>query len=370
MKRNLGGVDYTDEAALYCGADYPAGEKEDAFDSEILLTTTQELEEGTKQQISKQELEAKLIADRIRKMVGKEEVVDEETGEFRKVRYGDIVILLRSLSEWADLFAEVLNANGIPAHTVSRTGYFSTLEIRTVLNYLRILDNPRQDIPLAAVLKSPMAGLSDEQLARLRLLAEDKPYHQCVKMFLEAEEELTEKESTADEDMRAKLKRFSETYKKLRRQTMDIPMHELLQKVLKETGYARYASALPAGRQRLANLHMLSEKAIAYEKTSYRGLYHFIRYIDELQKYDVDFGEAELVGENEDAVNIMSIHKSKGLEFPVCFVSGMGKSFNKQDSRSKMILHPNLGVGLDIIEEDRRIKVPAFFKKVIARRQN
>lgn len=367
MKRNLGGVDYTDEAALYCGADYPAGEKEDAFDSEILLTTTQELEEGTKQQISKQELEAKLIADRIRKMVGKEEVVDEETGEFRKVRYGDIVILLRSLSEWADLFAEVLNANGIPAHTVSRTGYFSTLEIRTVLNYLRILDNPRQDIPLAAVLKSPMAGLSDEQLARLRLLAEDKPYHQCVKMFLEAEEELTEKESTADEDMRAKLKRFSETYKKLRRQTMDIPMHELLQKVLKETGYARYASALPAGRQRLANLHMLSEKAIAYEKTSYRGLYHFIRYIDELQKYDVDFGEAELVGENEDAVNIMSIHKSKGLEFPVCFVSGMGKSFNKQDSRSKMILHPNLGVGLDIIEEDRRIKVPAFFKKVIAR---
>ncbi len=367
MKRNLGGVDYTDEAALYCGADYPAGEKEDAFDSEILLTTTQELEEGTKQQISKQELEAKLIADRIRKMVGKEEVVDEETGEFRKVHYGDIVILLRSLSEWADLFAEVLNANGIPAHTVSRTGYFSTLEIRTVLNYLRILDNPRQDIPLAAVLKSPMAGLSDEQLARLRLLAEDKPYHQCVKMFLEAEEELTEKESTADEDMRAKLKRFSETYKKLRRQTMDIPMHELLQKVLKETGYARYASALPAGRQRLANLHMLSEKAIAYEKTSYRGLYHFIRYIDELQKYDVDFGEAELVGENEDAVNIMSIHKSKGLEFPVCFVSGMGKSFNKQDSRSKMILHPNLGVGLDIIEEDRRIKVPAFFKKVIAR---
>ena len=367
MKRNLGGVDYTDEAALYCGADYPTGEKEDAFDSEILLTTTQELEEGTKQQISKQELEAKLIADRIRKMVGKEEVVDEETGEFRKVRYGDIVILLRSLSEWADLFAEVLNANGIPAHTVSRTGYFSTLEIRTVLNYLRILDNPRQDIPLAAVLKSPMAGLSDEQLARLRLLAEDKPYHQCVKMFLEEEEELTEKESTADEDMRAKLKRFSETYKKLRRQTMDIPMHELLQKVLKETGYARYASALPAGRQRLANLHMLSEKAIAYEKTSYRGLYHFIRYIDELQKYDVDFGEAELVGENEDAVNIMSIHKSKGLEFPVCFVSGMGKSFNKQDSRSKMILHPNLGVGLDIIEEDRRIKVPAFFKKVIAR---
>lgn len=367
MKRNLGGVDYTGEAALYCGADYPAGEKEDAFDSEILLTTTQELEEGTKQQILKQELEAKLIADRIRKMVGKEEVVDEETGEFRKVRYGDIVILLRSLSEWADLFAEVLNANGIPAHTVSRTGYFSTLEIRTVLNYLRILDNPRQDIPLAAVLKSPMAGLSDEQLARLRLLAEDKPYHQCVKMFLEAEEELTEKESTADEDMRAKLKRFSETYKKLRRQTMDIPMHELLQKVLKETGYARYASALPAGRQRLANLHMLSEKAIAYEKTSYRGLYHFIRYIDELQKYDVDFGEAELVGENEDAVNIMSIHKSKGLEFPVCFVSGMGKSFNKQDSRSKMILHPNLGVGLDIIEEDRRIKVPAFFKKVIAR---
>lgn len=367
MKRNLGGVDYTDEEALYCGADYPAGEKEDAFDSEILLTTTQELEEGTKQQISKQELEAKLIADRIRKMVGKEEVVDEETGEFRKVRYGDIVILLRSLSEWADLFAEVLNANGIPAHTVSRTGYFSTLEIRTVLNYLRILDNPRQDIPLAAVLKSPMAGLSDEQLARLRLLAEDKPYHQCVKMFLEAEEKLTEKESTADEDMRAKLKCFSETYKKLRRQTMDIPMHELLQKVLKETGYARYASALPAGRQRLANLHMLSEKAIAYEKTSYHGLYHFIRYIDELQKYDVDFGEAELVGENEDAVNIMSIHKSKGLEFPVCFVSGMGKSFNKQDSRSKMILHPNLGVGLDIIEEDRRIKVPAFFKKVIAR---
>ena len=147
----------------------------------------------------------------------------------------------------------------------------------------------------------------------------------------------------------------------------DTPIHELIELLLKETGYGDYAAAMPAGDRRHANLLMLVEKAIAYENTSYKGLFHFVRYIDELQKYDVDFGEADMVGENEDVVRIMSIHKSKGLEFPIVIVSGMGKNFNKQDTRSKMVLHPELGIGLDYMDGKKRIKSPTIAKKAIAK---
>ena len=156
-------------------------------------------------------------------------------------------------------------------------------------------------------------------------------------------------------------------YQQLRQLVPDTPIHELIERILQETGYGYYVSAMPAGKRRMANLNMLLEKAAAYEKTSYKGLFHFVRYIDELQKYDVDFGEADTVGENEDVVRIMSIHKSKGLEFPVVFVSGMGKNFNKQDTRSKMVLHPELGIGLDYMDGKRRIKSPTIAKKAIAK---
>ena len=282
---------------------------------------------------------------------------------------------------------EVLNGNGIPAHTVSSTGYFSTVEVQTVLSMLRLLDNPRQDIPMAAVLRSPMAGLTDEELAVLRLEDGSVPFHEAVLELAEGlyeedgQKEISDSEADRKQGRNAdektenhieitahrKLLKFYKKYKQLRQLVPDTPIHELIEIILRETGYGHYVAAMPAGNRRTANLNMLLEKAAAYEKTSYKGLFHFVRYIDELQKYDVDFGEADMVGENEDVVRIMSIHKSKGLEFPIVIVSGMGKNFNKQDTRSKMVLHPELGIGLDYMDGKKRIKSPTIAKKAIAK---
>lgn len=384
MARSLGNVEYDAEAALYPGASYPVSAD---FTPEILLAgSNDELLEDTELS-DKKTLEAKIVAEEIRHLMKTQPVTDKATGELRAARYSDIVILLRSLSGWADSLVEVLNGNGIPAHTVSSTGYFSTVEVQTVLSMLRLLDNPRQDIPMAAVLRSPMAGLTDEELAVLRLEDGSVPFHEAVLELAEGlyeedgQKEISNPEADQKQGKNAdekpenhiestahqKLLEFYKKYRQLRQLVPDTPIHELIERILQETGYGHYVSAMPAGKRRMANLNMLLEKAAAYEKTSYKGLFHFVRYIDELQKYDVDFGEADTVGENEDVVRIMSIHKSKGLEFPVVFVSGMGKNFNKQDTRSKMVLHPELGIGLDYMDGKRRIKSPTIAKKAIAK---
>ena len=371
MTRSLGNVEYDEEAALYPGADYT--EKKDGFLPEILLADSMdELLEDTELS-DRKTLEAKIIAEEIRHLIKTQLVTDKATGTLRPVRYSDIVILLRSLTGWADALVEVLNENKIPAHTVSATGYFSAVEVQTVLSMLRLLDNPRQDIPMAAVLRSPMAGLTDEELALLRLENGEVPFHEAVLELAEAlyeqsvEQGYEKERNGVEENAHRKLLVFYKKYKKLRQLVPDTPIHELIETILKTTGYGNYVAAMPAGSRRTANLNMLLEKASAYEKTSYKGLFHFVRYIDELQKYDVDFGEADTVGENEDVVRIMSIHKSKGLEFPVVFVSGMGKNFNRQDTRSKMVLHPELGIGLDYMDGRKRIKSPTIAKKAIAK---
>ena len=364
MARDLGNVAYDEDAALYAGADYCAPDEAGMFAPEILVAdSAEELLEGSGYEDRKL-YEAKLVAERIRKLMTEQKVTDKATGELRAVRYSDIVILLRSLSGYADSFAAVLNEAGLPAHTVSATGYFSAVEVQTVLAMLRILDNPRQDIPLAAVLKSPIAGLTDEELGRLRAHDRSVPFCECV---LARCRDLAQSEEPLAEGYEKKLWEFWKLYERLRALVPDTPIHELIEIVLKESGYGNYAAAMPAGARRRANLRMLVEKAIAYENTSYKGLFHFVRYIDELQKYDVDFGEADMVGENEDVVRIMSIHKSKGLEFPVVFVCGLGRNFNKQDTRSRMVLHPELGIGIDWIDGERRIKTPTILKRAIAK---
>ena len=388
MARSLGNVEYDAEAALYPGASYPVSAD---FIPEILLAdSNDELLEDT-ELTDKKTLEAKIVAEEIKHLMKTQQVTDKAAGTLRAAHYSDIVILLRSLSGWADSLVEVLNENGIPAHTVSSTGYFSTVEVQTVLSMLRLLDNPRQDIPMAAVLRSPMAGLTDEELAVLRLEDGSVPFHEAVLELAEGlyeedgQKEISDSEADSEADQKQgrnadgkkeddiettahrKLLKFYKKYRQLRQLVPDTPIHELIEIILRETGYGHYVAAMPAGNRRTANLNMLLEKAAAYEKTSYKGLFHFVRYIDELQKYDVDFGEADMVGENEDVVRIMSIHKSKGLEFPIVIVSGMGKNFNKQDTRSKMVLHPELGIGLDYMDGKKRIKSPTIAKKAIAK---
>lgn len=360
MTRDLGGICYDDAAALYPGASFPEG-NEEGLDTEILLLDTGE-EEGTQPQEdfleTKIELEARMIGQRIRELMGSMQVAERDAGGFRPLMYRDIVILLRTLSGWAEPMAAILNDMGIPAFTGSQTGYFSATEIQTVLALLKVIDNPDQDIPLAAVLYSPIVGLTEREMAAIRSGAVGCSYAEACRRYRDQGE---------DAVLAGKLKTFSDMLEDFRRRVPYTTMHELLWYVLEKSGYGDYAAAMPGGEQRKANLDMLVEKAMAYESTSYRGLFNFNRYIEQLQKYEIDYGEANILGEGEDTVRIMSIHKSKGLEFPVVFVSGMNKSFNQQDSRSKLAMHPQYGVGCDYVDPELRVKAPTLPKRVIQR---
>lgn len=356
MSPDLGKVGYDADAALYPGAQYPDAP---GMEAELLLLDEEDDLLQEQRDLDKRQMEAYLTATRIRELMSELQVTDKESGKLRPLNYSDIVILFRSIKDWGTEFAKVLTEQGIPAHVESATGYFSAIEVQTVLGMLRILDNPYQDIPMTAVLTSPMVGLDEEELAELRLEDEGAPFSAVAFSAMQKAEE-------------GKLFRFYRIYEKLRSQR-DVPVHELIQKILDETGYGSYAAAMPAGEKRSANLAMLIEKAIDYEKTSYKGLFHFIRYIDQLQKYEIDFGEADTTGENADVVHIMTIHKSKGLEFPVVFVSGMGKRINQMDTNERLVLHPDLGMGICEISGSPKIKKNCIFRSEIAdriRREN
>lgn len=370
MGQNLGGIDYDEAAALYPGASFPEGEDPEFIKTEVLLVEKDGviLEDNDEADApeNERELEALAIADRIREMVGHDRILDKETGEYRPVQYGDIVILLRSAAGWAETFGEVLGARGIPSYTASRTGYFSTTEVVTLLNYLRVLDNPLQDIPLIGVLRSPIAGCTTEDLAELRIAYPEGMIYECVKAFVE---EYREHRIMEEEKRRLgeKLSHFMDTMNTLRDMAAYTPVHQLILEVLERTGYGSYAKAMPDGAQRSANLNMLVEKAMEYEKTSYRGLFNFDRYIQKLQQYQVDYGEVNLSGAGESAVQIMTIHKSKGLEFPVVFAAGMGKRFNFRDMNASILIHPELGIGADAILPDKRIIAASLCKQIIRR---
>ena len=297
-------------------------------------------------------------------MVGNEEVLDKENGRYRKVEYGDIVILLRSATGWAEPFSQVLTSKGIPVYSASRTGYFSAQEVVTLLNYLRVCDNPLQDIPLTGVLHSPIVGCTVQELAILKSRCPDGMLYESLCAYCELEQaELTEEEKCLQE----KLCAFQAQLEEMRNLSAYTPVHELILHILSETGYADYVKAVPGGVQRGANIHMLVEKAMDYEKTSYRGLFNFVRYIEKLQKYEVDFGEVNLADAGSGAVQIMTIHKSKGLEFPVVFAAGMGKQFNFQDINSRFLIHPDMGFGVDVILPEKRLILSAVHKQIIRR---
>lgn len=358
MSPDLGRVAYNREAALYCGASNYE-ENVAGLEPELLLLDEKEelLFENTN--LTKGQMEAHMIATRITAMKQQMQVTDKESGKLRALRYSDIVILLRSLKDYGTDFVQVLQGAGIPAYVESSTGYFSALEVQTVLAMLRILDNPYQDIPMAAVLRSPLVGLDEEELAQI---AVEEPECSFAEAALHAMQKATE----------GMLFDFYQTYSMLRSK-QDLPIHELIQKILQVTGYGNYVAALPAGERRAANLAMLVEKAVAYEKTSYRGLFHFLRYIDKLQKYEVDFGEADTTGENADVVRVMTIHKSKGLEFPVVFVSGLGRKMNQMDASDRLVVHPDLGLGICEITGQPKVKKNSVFRAEIAdriRREN
>lgn len=353
MAADLGNVQYDDDAALYPGASYP----KETMRPELLLVDYKD-EDLSEIIEDKVQIEALLIANRIRSLMENGMVTDKKTGQLRAVQYRDIVILSRSVATWGNTVAAVLKDCDIPAHVESNTGYFSSYEIQVILSMLRILDNPLQDIPMAAVLASPIVGMDDEELAQIRSAFKGVSFAQAALSAMAGED------GYEDE----KLKAFALVFERLRGAVADTPIHELLYRMLDETGFYRYASAMPAGKRRRQNIDMLIEMAVAYEKTSYKGLFHFVRYIDIQQKYEIDYGEADTAGENDDVVRIMTIHKSKGLEFPVVFVSGLGKGFNTQDTKSDLVIHEKLGLGLVEKTKSPRTKRPSLIRNEIESR--
>ncbi len=380
MTKSLGGIRYTQEAALHPGAVFVPQEGA-GTPTELLMADTgnealKALDEEAMDYTAK-ELEARMIAGRIRQLTDEKQglmVWDKEKNAYRRARFSDIVILLRSLSGWSEIFVNVLMNEGIPAYAQTKTGYFNTVEVETILSLLAVIDNPIQDIPLAAVMKSPITGMTDEEMAWLAAAGKkqaanfgDRGIYGAWRMWLQGEG----RDRVPDHirpSMDEKLEKLWKLLSELRREAEYLPVHQLMEQVYDRSGYYDYVSAMSGGETRKANLDMLAEKAAAYEATSYKGLFHFIRYIEKLKRYNTDFGEASSVDEQADTVRIMSIHKSKGLEFPVVFLAGMGKRFNKQDAYAPILMDPDLGLGADWMDLDRRLRMPTLKKQAIRRR--
>lgn len=340
----VGGIAYDENAALYPAAVYPDNE---ACFPELILVETPEKEA----EISAKEAEALAISQKIRELKKNFQVTDEKTGELRPVQYKDMVILLRSISGWDEEFKRVLQKEGIPAYVMSATGYFAVGEVQTILHFLKVLDNPLQDIPFYGVMTSVFGGFTEEETALIRARNKSVPLYKCVE---ECEQE------------NPKCKALLESIRLYRRESVYLPVSRLLQKIMKDFAYIPYVSALPGGRQRRANVEMLLEKAIAFEAVSFSGLFQFIRYIEQLDKYDIDYGEANILDENADVVRIMSIHKSKGLEFPITFVAGMGKRFNRQDSTQAFLVDDDLGIGMNYVNLEQRVKCRTLRRNILS----
>ena len=400
MGKRLGGVEYDKEAALYPGASYPVRaekegvspnctellliQREKAEDIEDIAEENGKEQENTKRQgedgekkMSDRQREAYAVARRIKELMEDFLVTDKESGELRRVSYRDIVILLRTNAGWDEDFKSVLKEEGIPSHVLSRTGYFAAKEIRILLQLLRVLDNPGQDIPLFGILTSCFGGFTDREIAWMKGKTEEggKSLYACLKEWGEEKSDVCAADRVENEEraagygeedgLKKKVRDFLGFLETYRDKTVYMPIHELLQDIVTGTCYMNYIAALPGGGQRRANVQMLLEKAAAFEQTSYYGLFHFIRYMEQLEKYDVDYGEANILDENADVVRIMSIHKSKGLEFPVCFVCGLAKKFNLQDISGKMIADMDMGIGVDYVDVEHRMQGKTVRKNMI-----
>ncbi|MCI9336076.1 MAG: helicase-exonuclease AddAB subunit AddA [Lachnospiraceae bacterium] len=371
MSETVGGIPYDERAALYPGAVYP--ESGDCA-SELLLVE----KPGKEDELGEKQAESLTIARKIKELRGRFQVTDKETGGQRPARYSDMVILLRTNSGWDEEFKETLEREGIPVYITSKTGYFAAAEVQELLQLLRVLDNPSQDIPLFGVMKSLFGGFSEEEAAIIRSGAKACSLYEALKRFARGYREKSSGESgpretegleSAEPDaLGAKAAAFLHRIREYRECTVYLPIRDLLTKLIGDFGYLDYVTALPAGSRRRANVEMLLTKASDFERTSYFGLFHFIRYMEQLEEYDVDYGGAELLDENADVVRIMSIHKSKGLEFPVTFVAGLSKRFNMQDVNQSLILDMDLGLATDYVDPGRRIRNKTLRRTALSRK--
>ncbi|WP_167511245.1 helicase-exonuclease AddAB subunit AddA [Pseudobutyrivibrio xylanivorans] len=349
MQEDMGGVRYDEKAALKVGDKTFKGNTLD-YQSEIIIATQNPQDMAELEIDNKDTLEALVVAKRIKELMQDNFQVSTKVDDERQLRpmkYSDVVILMNAVSGHATNFINALKESGIPAYVAEEKGFFEREEIETVLSMLMVIDNPFNDIPLAAVLHSPMFKFTSNRLAQIKAGGQGESLYASL---------LDYSKNHQAQDINS----FIRILNRYRDMAIDTPIHELLESVLEETGYGTYVSALPMGKMAAANLNKLVDEAVAFESTSYKGLSRFVAYIEGLKTYDEDLGLAKTVGENDDAVRIMTIHKSKGLEFPIVFVCGCGSSGrNNTDSFS---VDRDFGIALKYKNPETRIeRSTAFF---------
>ena len=388
MSKTVGELEYTDDEALNLGANYKENEDEntviagpielhilDKSGNKDLLEEEKIEEVNLGDEVKEEEedvdaitLEARIVAKRIKELLNPDlktgkifKVLDKETGEYRPLKYKDIVILLRATKNWSEIFLDELGYEGIPIYADTGTGYFETIEIRTIMSLLKIIDNPMQDVPMISVLRSPLVSFNAEELGDIRLLNKEKYFYEIIK-------EVTEDLYEVNEDLRSKCKIFINNIEKWRKKAIYTPIDEFIWYLYMDTAYYGYVGAMPNGKLRQANLKILFQRAKQFEQTSFKGLFNFINFINKLRSSSGDMGSAKVLGENEDVVRIMSIHKSKGLEFPVVFTSGFGKQFNLMDLNKSILYHDDLGFGPDYVDLEKRISYSTLAKEAIKKK--
>lgn len=371
MSEQVGGLKYDDDAALYAGAVFPEFSGNCGGENEMILLSLkeekEELEETAEEDILEEwnqaEQEAYVIAQRIKKMMIEEKyhVLDKKTGEYRPVAFRDIAILLRSSKRWNGIFDHIFIKEDIPFYAETSLGYFETLEVMTILNLLQVLDNPIQDIPLLSVLHSPIYHFTAEELMKIRMAGEGENYYDCIEKCIEQYQEM-------EEEIKPIIKRLQKVLDDItywRKKAVDCSISQLLWYLYGQTGYFDYVGVTSGGKLRQANLRFLIKKAEEYEKTSLKGLFHFVRYIENMKKAEDTTGSAKLLNEGENMVRIMTIHKSKGLEFPIVFVSDMAKNFNMKDLNKDVLLDNAVGIGVNYMDLEKRAKYATWAKEAV-----
>lgn len=343
MTKQDGELEYTEEEALIPGMEYPE------TDEPLLATLPRLTVLASETVLPSQETlkaEAEYTAKRIQTLVMEGRCLwDKEEGRYRSVRYEDIVILLRSMQTAAPVFQEALRRYAVPSYSEITSGFYQAKEVQCMVNILRIIDNPLQDIPLMGVLYSPIFHFTGHEMAALRLTGgrNEDLYHSLLEY----------QETGKDPVLLEKVRSFMQTLEEWREWASYYSIQDLLWALYQTTGYYRYASASPEGEYKRANLELLLQRAQEYAKGSYSGLFHFLRYIEKLEKQSRDDVEARIAGQEENVVRIMSIHKSKGLEFPAVFVCGTGRGLNMMDLREPVLFHQKLGIGTEAIDADQ-----------------
>lgn len=362
MKKDIGGIEYTKEEFLNLGADYKKPEEEINYagNPELHIIDLKEDDDSdeieTEELVDNSQIEAKFVVSKIQELLNSDyKVYDRKLKKYRNVHNKDIVILLRSTSILAPVYEKELEEKGIAVFSDTSSEYLDSIEIQTIMSLLKIIDNPMQDIPLVTVLKSAIANFTDNELVQIRLVEKNENFFTAM---LKAR-------NSVEVNLANKINNFLENLEKWKKMLEYKTLDELIWQIYSDTNYYNYVGLLNNGKLKQANLKMLFEKAKQYEQASFKGLFQFINFIDKLKTNSGDMQSAKIIGENEDVVRIMSIHKSKGLEFPIVFLCATNKKFNMQDLNQKILLHEKLGIGPNYIGSELPIEYPTLAKEAL-----